>query len=292
MDSDPTPGAYWRNSAIRWTSARRCPSTFPPMAVPTIRHTPATRTGSAKSASCSASRAAVAMWVGFGPAALRCHKAVTSPGMRRIKVGSVCARLRAVERIRLSPEDYSEPEMRRLTHTLLRDGVRVFVFSFHSPSVMPGGTPYVRSQGDLDRFLRQMPALFRFLHEAAQRRHHDADRNPGCARERRRPDPYSHTSVSHAVCSWRQMFYQLKDRVRRYRFAGSVQGCPASGTGGAGRVVQSGGAEPGAAQGRAAVPAGSEIIRTAGEASRGMRAERREPVRERLRCCYGSIFPA
>ena len=36
--------------------------------------------------------------------------------------------------------------MRRLTRTLLRDGLRVFVFSFHSPSVMPGGTPYVRSR--------------------------------------------------------------------------------------------------------------------------------------------------
>ena len=78
---------------------------------------------------------------------------MTSPAMRRIGVGGMCARLRAVERIRLSPEDYSEPEMRRLTRTLLDDGVRVFVFSFHSPSVMPGGTPYVRSQGDLDRFL-------------------------------------------------------------------------------------------------------------------------------------------
>ena len=75
----------------------------------------------------------------------------------------MCARLRAVERIRLSPEDYSEPEMRRLTHTLLGDGVRVFVFSFHSPSVMPGGTPYVRSQGDLDRFLEKCRSYFEFF---------------------------------------------------------------------------------------------------------------------------------
>jgi hypothetical protein len=83
--------------------------------------------------------------------------------MRRVGVGGVCARLRAIERIRLSPEDYSEPEMRRLTHTLLRDGVRVFVFSFHSPSVMPGGTPYVRSQDDLDRFLGKCRRYFDFF---------------------------------------------------------------------------------------------------------------------------------
>ena len=68
-----------------------------------------------------------------------------------------------VERIRLSPEDYNEPEMRRLTHTLLHDGVRVFVFSFHSPSVMPGGTPYVRNQTDLNRFLAKCRRYFDYF---------------------------------------------------------------------------------------------------------------------------------
>jgi len=91
------------------------------------------------------------------------YRAVTSPAMRRIRIAGVCARLRLVERIRLSPEDYNEPEMRRLTRTLLRDGVRVFVFSFHSPSVMPGGTPYVRSQADLERFLDKCRHYFDFF---------------------------------------------------------------------------------------------------------------------------------
>ncbi|HTS21104.1 MAG TPA: polysaccharide deacetylase family protein [Casimicrobiaceae bacterium] len=80
------------------------------------------------------------------------YRAATRPAMRRCGVAGACARLRLMERIRLSPEDYTEPEMRRLTHALLRDGLRVFVFSFHSPSVMPGGTPYVRTESDLERF--------------------------------------------------------------------------------------------------------------------------------------------
>ncbi|HEX5863238.1 MAG TPA: polysaccharide deacetylase family protein [Casimicrobiaceae bacterium] len=91
------------------------------------------------------------------------YRAVTSPAMRRIRAAGVFARLRMVERIRLSPEDYSEPEMRRLTHTLLHDGVRVFVFSFHSPSVMPGGTPYVRDQTDLNRFLDKCRRYFDYF---------------------------------------------------------------------------------------------------------------------------------
>jgi hypothetical protein len=100
-------------------------------------------------------------WLRAGGTAL--YRAVTRPAMRRLKVSAIVARLRLLERIRLSPEDYSEPEMRRLTHALLADGMRVFVFSFHSPSVMPGGTPYVRSQADLERFLDKCRRYFDFF---------------------------------------------------------------------------------------------------------------------------------
>ena len=85
------------------------------------------------------------------------------PWLRRARVSGAIARLRLLERIRLSPEDYSEPEMRRLTHALMADGVRIFVFSFHSPSVMPGGAPYVRSDADLERFLEKCRRYFDFF---------------------------------------------------------------------------------------------------------------------------------
>jgi hypothetical protein len=91
------------------------------------------------------------------------YRTLTQPSMRRVKVSGAIARLRLLERIRLSPEDYSEPEMRRLTQTLLADGVRVFVFSFHSPSVMPGGTPYVHNEFELGRFLEKCRRYFEFF---------------------------------------------------------------------------------------------------------------------------------
>jgi hypothetical protein len=91
------------------------------------------------------------------------YRAATRPTMKRVGVAGACARLRAIERIRLSPEDYSEPEMRRLTRTLLTEGLRVFVFSFHSPSVMPGGTPYVRTEVELERFLDKCRRYFSFF---------------------------------------------------------------------------------------------------------------------------------
>src|SRR5262249_52215931 len=65
----------------------------------------------------------------------------------------VFARLRLLERIRLTPEGNSLAEMKRLTATLLRAGQQLFVLSYHSPSVAPGNTPYVRDAADLQRFL-------------------------------------------------------------------------------------------------------------------------------------------
>lgn len=91
------------------------------------------------------------------------YRRLTTPALRRAKVAGAVARLGLLERIRLSPEDYSDDEMQRLTTALLDDGSRVFVFSFHSPSVMPGGTPYVRSAGDLERFLGKCRRYFEFF---------------------------------------------------------------------------------------------------------------------------------
>jgi len=37
---------------------------------------------------------------------------------------------------------------------LLADGLRLLMFSFHSPTLAPGHTPYVRSEADLENFYR------------------------------------------------------------------------------------------------------------------------------------------
>jgi hypothetical protein len=96
------------------------------------------------------------------------YKGVTNPTMRRTRVAGLVARLGLLERIRLSPEDYSTSEMQRLTRNLLEDGIRVFVFSFHSPSVFPGGTPYVRTPADLAHFLDKCGSYFDFFFRQLQ----------------------------------------------------------------------------------------------------------------------------
>jgi hypothetical protein len=72
---------------------------------------------------------------------------------RRLRLGGVLARSRALERVRLSPEVASGAEMRRLTDALLAGGCQVFSLTYHSPSMMPGHTPYVRSEADLERLI-------------------------------------------------------------------------------------------------------------------------------------------
>lgn len=60
------------------------------------------------------------------------------------------ARARVLERIPLTPEGVSQAEAGRAIDVALADGLPVLVFSFHSPSLAPGHTPYVRSEADVD----------------------------------------------------------------------------------------------------------------------------------------------
>lgn len=68
----------------------------------------------------------------------------------------ILARLHLLERIMLTPEGVSFDEMRKLVDCMLAEGERVFAFSLHSPSFMPGGTPYVRSAAERDAFLARI----------------------------------------------------------------------------------------------------------------------------------------
>ena len=63
----------------------------------------------------------------------------------------VLARLGLLERIPLTPEGVSVDEAIRGIDMALDDGLPVLVFSFHSPSLAPGHTPYVADEDDLDR---------------------------------------------------------------------------------------------------------------------------------------------
>jgi hypothetical protein len=73
------------------------------------------------------------------------------------------ARLRLLDRIRLSPEGMTLVEAKRLTRFLLAHGQKVFVVSYHTPSLGIGHTPYVRNETDLTNFLGWLEGYFDFF---------------------------------------------------------------------------------------------------------------------------------
>jgi hypothetical protein len=83
--------------------------------------------------------------------------------LKALHVPGILARLGLVERITLTPEGISFEEQRRLTRALLRKGHRVFSFAYHSPSLAPGNTPYVRTEADLEVFLKRIEQYLQFF---------------------------------------------------------------------------------------------------------------------------------
>ena len=86
-----------------------------------------------------------------------------SPLGRALKIPAVLARLRIMERIRLTPEGTTLEEAKRLTRRMLRAGQKVFAVSYHTPSLMPGNTQYVRDERELQRFLGWLEGYLEFF---------------------------------------------------------------------------------------------------------------------------------
>jgi hypothetical protein len=56
-------------------------------------------------------------------------------------------------------------DLKRLTRTLIERNERLFSFVFHSPSLAPGNTPYVRDDDELQAFLNRIEAYLGFFVE-------------------------------------------------------------------------------------------------------------------------------
>ena len=77
--------------------------------------------------------------------------------------GAALARLGLVERIALTPEGIPAERACRAIDIAIERRLPVLNFSFHSPSLQPGNTPYVRTDSDLDLFYRWWDAVLAHL---------------------------------------------------------------------------------------------------------------------------------
>ncbi len=94
---------------------------------------------------------------------------------RTPRLRGLLARLGMLERIPLTPEGVAADEALKAIDIAIDDGLPLLVFSFHSPSLRPGHTPYVRDEDDLDRFYAWWRASFETLARRGLR--------PTCVRE-------------------------------------------------------------------------------------------------------------
>lgn len=88
---------------------------------------------------------------------------VWSGAADRFKFASILRRLNLMNRVALTPEGIPLEEAKQLTRFLLQRDHRVFSLCYHSPSLTPGSTPYVRNEGDLRRFLGWLDAYLEFF---------------------------------------------------------------------------------------------------------------------------------
>lgn len=91
------------------------------------------------------------------------HRVVSSSAWESCRAVGVLSRLGLVSKGSLSPEGFLSSEHIRLAKALFSDGLRVFSFAFHSPSVEAGHTPYVTSEKDLSAFLSRLDRFFDFF---------------------------------------------------------------------------------------------------------------------------------
>lgn len=92
------------------------------------------------------------------------HKS-ESKTMQALRARGLLARSGLIERITLSPEGSDLDAMRRLTRALLARGTQIFTLSYHSPSLVPGNTPYVRTAYDLAVFLDRLSGFLSFFRD-------------------------------------------------------------------------------------------------------------------------------
>jgi hypothetical protein len=75
----------------------------------------------------------------------------------------ILSRLDLLDRVPLTPEGVKLEDALAAVRALIGDGVRWFSLSFHSPSVEPGHTPYVRTPADLRAFHAWWDGMFDFF---------------------------------------------------------------------------------------------------------------------------------
>ena len=108
------------------------------------------------------------------------RRALEAPPLRWLHVAGLAARAGLLRRLSLSPEHRSVEDMLTLSRRLLEHGVPYLQISWHTPSLLPGLSPFVATAADVTRLYAKIdtyldglskltPLTFVTVSEAAER---------------------------------------------------------------------------------------------------------------------------
>jgi hypothetical protein len=88
---------------------------------------------------------------------------LSGSAVRPLRLMGICGRLGLLERLRLSPEGHSLAALMRQTRAAYAAGSRLFMLTYHSSSLLPGATAYVRDEAERTAFLATLENYLRFF---------------------------------------------------------------------------------------------------------------------------------
>jgi hypothetical protein len=98
---------------------------------------------------------------GRGPRLYR--RLTASAATRSLRLVGIFGRLGLLERLRLTPEGHSLTDLIRQTRAARAAGTRLFMLTYHSSSLLPGATNYVRTDAERSAFLSTLDGYLRFF---------------------------------------------------------------------------------------------------------------------------------
>lgn len=91
------------------------------------------------------------------------YRHLQTPALRTCRAPGIASRLGLLERIKLTPEGYSLKDLKSVTRCMVAQGTWFFGLTYHSPSLVPGHTDYVRTADDLEVFLQCVDGYLDFF---------------------------------------------------------------------------------------------------------------------------------
>jgi len=98
----------------------------------------------------------------------RCHRVrsyFSRPPLSKLHIVGVFERLKILNQRWLSPELISADDMVKLSNRVVASGGKYLNMSFHSTTLLPGRTPFVRNRRDLEWFIEKIRLFLKFARQ-------------------------------------------------------------------------------------------------------------------------------